>query len=247
MSGHNKWSTIKHKKGKADAQRSKEFTKIARYITVAAKQGGGDPEYNATLKTAIEKAKAANMPNDNIKRAVQKGVGSGDASNFEEIRYEGYGPGGVAVMVECLTDNKNRTVSDVKCYFDKYGGNLGTAGSVSFMFDRKGVLLIDRDVFDGVDEDDLLMQVLEAGGENLETDEDYFEITTEPNAFSAVRDALAAEGYTFAQAEVTWVPQNYQEIPEEHFKNMLKMIEMLEDSDDIQTVIHNWDMPDDLE
>lgn len=247
MSGHNKWSTIKHKKGKADAQRGKIFTKLARYITVAARDGGGDPEYNNALKNAIEKAKAANMPNDNIDRAVKKGTGDLEGVNYEEITYEGYGPGGVAVLVECLTDNKNRTVADVKHYFSKCGGNLGTSGSVSFMFDHKGVLVIDRENYPDVEEDEIMMVALEAGADDVDVDDGFFEVTAEQGSFGEVRDALKAEGYSFEKAEIAYLPQNYQELPEEHHKNMLKLIDMMEDNDDIQEIYHNWDMPDDLE
>lgn len=247
MSGHNKWSTIKHKKGKADAKRGKIFTKIARYITVAARQGGGDAEYNVALKNAIEKAKAENMPNDNIERAVKKGTGDLEGVSYEEITYEGYGPGGIAVLVECLTDNKKRSVADVKYYFSKCCGNLGTMGSVSFMFDHKGILVIDREKFPEVDEDELMMIAIEAGAEDIEVDEDYFEIIVEMTKFGEVRDALKSEGFTFEKADISYIPQNYQELPVEHHKNMLKLIDMMEDNDDIQEIYHNWEMPDDLE
>jgi YebC/PmpR family DNA-binding regulatory protein len=243
MAGHSKWANIKHRKGWQDAARGKVFTKIARQLTVAAKEGGTDPEYNASLKSAIEKAKAANMPNDNIKRAIQKGAGGADGVNYEEIRYEGYGPNGVAVIVECLTDNKNRTVADIKYYFDKNGGNLGTSGSVAFMFDRKGILLVDREAF-AMDEEEMMMQVLEAGAEDFEASDEFFEITTDPNDFSTVRDALLAENFKFIKAELTYVPQMQTQIPEESYKNMNRMLEMMEDNDDIQNVYHNWDMPE---
>lgn len=247
MSGHNKWSTIKHKKGKADAKRGKIFTKLARYITVAAREGGGDAEYNNALKNAIEKAKAENMPNDNIERAIKKGTGDLEGISYEEITYEGYGPGGIAVLVECLTDNKNRTVADVKHYFSKCGGNLGTSGSVSFMFEHKGILIIDKEKFPECDEDELMMLAIDAGADDLQIEEDYFEITSEMSSFGAVREALKAEGFTFEKAEIAYIPQNYQELPEEHHKNMLKLIDMMEDHDDIQEMYHNWDIPDDLE
>jgi len=247
MSGHNKWSTIKHKKGKADAKRGKIFTKLARYITVAAREGGGDAEYNNALKNAVEKAKAENMPNDNIERAIKKGTGDLEGISYEEITYEGYGPGGIAVLVECLTDNKNRTVADVKHYFSKCGGNLGTSGSVSFMFEHKGILIIDKEKFPECDEDELMMLAIDAGADDLQIEEDYFEITSEMSSFGAVREALKAEGFTFEKAEIAYIPQNYQELPEEHHKNMLKLIDMMEDHDDIQEMYHNWDIPDDLE
>ncbi len=243
MAGHSKWANIKHRKGRQDAARGKVFTKIARQLTVAAKEGGTDPEYNATLKTAIEKAKAANMPNDNIKRAIQKGAGGADGVSYEEIRYEGYGPNGVAVIVECLTDNKNRTVADIKYYFDKNGGNLGTTGSVAFMFDRKGILLVDREEFI-MDEEEMMMMALEAGAEDFEASDEFYEITTDPNDFSAVRDALSKENIPFVKAELTYIPQMQTSIPEESYKNMNRMLEMMEDNDDIQNVYHNWDMPE---
>lgn len=243
MAGHSKWANIKHRKGRQDAARGKVFTKIARQLTVSAKEGGTDPEYNATLKTAIEKAKAANMPNDNIKRAIQKGAGGADGVNYEEIRYEGYGPNGVAVIVECLTDNKNRTVADIKYYFDKNGGNLGTTGSVAFMFDRKGILLVDRETF-GMDEEEMMMMALEAGAEDFEASDEFFEITTDPNDFSAVRDALSEANIPFVKAELTFIPQMQTSIPEESYKNMNRMLDMMEDNDDIQNVYHNWDMPE---
>jgi len=243
MAGHSKWANIKHRKGRQDAARGKVFTKIARQLTVAAKEGGSDPEYNAGLKTAIEKAKAANMPNDNIKRAIQKGAGGADGVNYEEIRYEGYGPNGVAVIVECLTDNKNRTVADIKYYFDKNGGNLGTTGSVAFMFDRKGILLVDREDF-GMDEEEMMMIALEAGAEDFEASDEFFEITTDPNDFSTVRDALSKENIPFVKAELTYIPQMQTSIPEDAYKNMNRMLDMMEDNDDIQNVYHNWDMPE---
>jgi YebC/PmpR family DNA-binding regulatory protein len=243
MSGHSKWANIKHRKGKQDAVRGKMFTKIARQLTVAAKDGGLDPEYNAGLKTAIEKAKAVNMPNDNIKRAIQKGAGGADGVNYEEIRYEGYGPNGVAVIVDCLTDNKKRTVADIKYYFDKNGGNMGTTGSVAFMFDRKGILLIDRDGF-SINEEEMMMQALEAGAEDFEASDEFFEIITDPNDFSTVRDALLAENIQFVKAELTYIPQMQTSIPEESYKNMNRMLDAMEENDDIQNVYHNWDMPE---
>jgi YebC/PmpR family DNA-binding regulatory protein len=245
MAGHSKWANIKHRKGRQDAKRAKMFTKLARAITVAAREGGGDPEYNANLKTAIEKAKAANMPNDNIDRAIKKGVGETGGANFEEIMYEGYGPSGVAVMVQCLTDNKNRTAADVRHYFTKYGGNLGASGCVSFMFDRKGVLIIDNE--DGIDEEELMMQAIEAGAEDFSTEEGYFEITTAPEDFPQVRDALKEAGYKFSTAEVSFIPQTMTKLTsEDDLKNMSKLIDALEDNDDVQEVYHNWDMPEDM-
>lgn len=245
MAGHSKWANIKHRKGRQDAKRAKMFTKLARAIMVAAREGGSDPEYNASLKTAIEKAKAANMPNDNIERAVKKGAGELDGSSYEEITYEGYGPSGVAVMVQCLTDNKNRTAADVRHYFSKYGGNLGATGCVSFLFDKKGVLIIDKE--DGIDEEELMMQAIEAGAEDFSTEE-YFEITTAPEDFSQVRDSLKEAGYKFSTAEVSYIPQTTTKLTsEDDTKNMNKLIDALEDNDDVQEVYHNWDMPEDEE
>ena len=240
MSGHSKWSTIKHKKGKEDAKRGKVFTKLGRYIMVAAKEGGGDPDYNPSLKAAIDKAKAENMPNDNIERAVKKGTGEAGADIFEEISYEGYGPSGTAVIVNCLTDNRNRTASDVRHAFDKYGGNLGQSGSVSFMFDRKGFLAIERT--EEIDEDDLIMLAIEAGAEDFISGDDGFEIITEPADFNNVKDELLKEGYNFAAAEITYIPQTMVSLTDElDINNMEKMIEMLEDNDDVQEVYHNWE------
>ena len=240
MSGHSKWSTIKHKKGKEDAKRGKVFTKLGRYIMVAAKEGGGDPDYNPSLKAAIDKAKAENMPNDNIERAVKKGTGEAGADIFEEISYEGYGPSGTAVIVNCLTDNRNRTASDVRHAFDKYGGNLGQSGSVSFMFDRKGFLAIERT--EEIDEDDLIMLAIEAGAEDFISGDDGFEIITEPADFNNVKDELLKEGYNFAAAEITFIPQTMISLTDElDINNMEKMIEMLEDNDDVQEVYHNWE------
>ncbi|MBS4539640.1 YebC/PmpR family DNA-binding transcriptional regulator [Clostridium sp. D2Q-11] len=246
MAGHSKWANIKHRKGRQDAKKAKVFTKLARAITVAVKEGGDDSEYNTDLANAIEKAKAENMPNDNIDRAIKKGSGDLDGANYEEITYEGYGPNGVAVMVQCLTDNKNRTAADVRHYFSKYNGNLGATGCVSFMFDRKGVFIIERT--EDTDEEELMIQTIEAGAEDFRAEDEYFEITTAPEDFKDVRDALKAEGYKFATAEVTFVPQNETKLDEEKdIKTMAKLIDALEDNDDVQEVYHNWDMPSDLD
>ncbi|MDO5707009.1 MAG: YebC/PmpR family DNA-binding transcriptional regulator [Andreesenia angusta] len=246
MAGHNKWSKIKNTKGKMDAQRGKIFTKISRYITVAVKEGGPDPEYNAALKSAIEKAKAENMPNDNIERAIKKGSGDIEGANYEEIQYEGYGPSGIAVLVQCLTDNRNRTASDVRHAFDKYGGNLGANGCVSWMFDRKGTIVIDRK--DDIDEESLMMEAIELGAEDFISEEDYFEIITSVESFSEIRDKLKESGYEFSNAETAFIPQNTTKLEtEEDIKNMTKMIEVLEDNDDVQEVYNNWDIPDDLD
>ena len=243
MSGHSKWHNIQNKKGKADAKRANAFTKLGRYIMVAAREGGPDPDYNPSLKAAIEKAKAENMPNDNIERAIKKGTGELGADNFEEITYEGYGPSGVAVLVNCLTDNRNRTAPDVRHAFDKCGGNLGTTGSVSFMFDRKGVIAIERE--DSIDEDELTMQAIELGAEDFEANENGFEITTSPEDFNSVRDGLQDAGYKFVMAAISYIPQNTIALTsEEDIKKMTKLIDLLEDSDDVQDVYHNWDEPE---
>ena len=232
---------IINKKGKQDAKRAKIFTKHARAIAVAAKEGGGNPDYNAALKTAIEKAKADNMPNDNIDRAVAKGAGAGANENYETIVYEGYGPGGVAVIVETLTDNKNRTAGNVRYYFDKNGGNLGTSGCVSFMFDNKGQILIEAN--DDVSEDELMEAALEAGAEDFITEEDGYEVVTAPEDFAAVRDELKAKGYEFISADVKLIPQTTTELTDETMlKNMNKLVDMLEDDDDVQNVYHNWEI-----
>ena len=246
MSGHSKWNNIKNKKGKEDAKKGKEFTKIARYIMVAAKEGGADPEYNPSLKAAIEKAKVVNMPNDNIERAIKKGTGELGAENYEEITYEGYGPGGVAVFVDCLTDNRNRTASDVRHAFDKFGGNLGQTGCVSFMFDRKGLLAIERN--DNIDEDELMLLAIDLGAEDFDSDEYAYEITTNPGDFDNIRDSISEQDYEFQMAEIGFIPQNTTELTDENdIKNMVKLIEALEDSDDVQEIYHSWEIPDDLE
>ena len=244
MSGHSKWSTIKRKKGANDAQRAKIFTKIAREIIVAVKNGGPDPENNSRLKDVIAKARSNNMPNDNIARTIKKAAGTGDTDSYESITYEGYGPNGVAVIVDTLTDNRNRTAADVRHAFDKFGGNMGTSGCVSFMFDRKGVIIIEND---DIDEDTITMDALEAGAEDIEVDEEAIEITTSPEDFGAVREALEAK-YTLSSAEISMVPQTMTELTDpDSIKNMNKMLDMLEDNDDVQNVYHNWDMPDEEE
>lgn len=230
---------IINRKGKQDAKKAKVFTKLGRYIIVAARDGGADPEYNGALKSAIEKAKAANMPNDNIDRAIKKGAGETDGAIFTELTYEGYGPGGVAVLVECLTDNTNRTAADVRSYYSKAKGNLGTNGCVSFMFDRKGVLVIDRQ--DDMDEEEVEMAVIEAGAEDFVVEETHFEIITAVEDFAAVRDSLKEAGYEFSMVELRYLPQTMTELTnEEDIKNMTKLIDLLEDNDDVQNVYHNW-------
>lgn len=232
--------TIINRKGKQDAKKAKEFTKLGRYIMVAAREGGADPEYNAALKSAIEKAKAANMPNDNIDRAVKKGAGENDGAVFTELTYEGYGPGGVAVLVECLTDNTNRTAADVRSYFVKGKGNLGTNGCVSFMFDHKGVIVIDKT--SKMNDEDMEMAAIEAGAEDFLVEDDHYEIYTEISDFAGVRDALAAQGFEFSMAELRYLPQTMTKLTaEEDIKFMTKLIDLLEDNDDIQNVYHNWE------
>ncbi len=242
MSGHNKWSTIKQKKGKNDAARAKIFTKIGREIIVAVKEGGSaDPSVNSKLRDCIAKAKANNVPNDNIERVIKKAAGDSDASNYEAVTYEGYGPSGVAVIVEALTDNRNRTAGDVRHYFDKYGGNMGQQGCVSFMFERKGVLVIEREDLEKT-EDEVMEAALEAGAADFEADDDIFTIYTEPSDLGAVRDDLAAQGFEFASAEVEQVPNTYTKLEDkETCEKMQKMLDMFEDNDDIQNVWHNWE------
>lgn len=230
---------IEARKGKQDAARSNVFTKHARAISVAARQGGGDPEYNAALKTAIVKAKADNMPNDNIDRAIKKGIGGGEGDNFEPIVYEGYGPGGVAVIVETLTDNKNRTAGNVRYYFDKNNGNLGTQGCVSFMFDRKGQIFISSEE---AEEEKLMEDSLELGAEDFIPDEDGFEIITLPEDFNTVRDGLEEKGYKFIFADVKLIPQTTSSLDDEgQIKSMEKLLDVLEADDDVQNVHHNWE------
>lgn len=246
MSGHNKWSTIKQKKGKNDAARAKVFTKIGREIIVAVKEGGSaDPSVNSKLRDCIAKAKANNVPNDNIDRVIKKAAGDSDSSNYEAVTYEGYGPSGVAVIVEALTDNRNRTAGDVRHYFDKYGGNMGQQGCVSFMFERKGVLVIEREDLDKT-EDEVMEAALEAGASDFEADDDIFTIYTEPSDLGGVRDDLSAKGYSFVSAEVEQVPNTYTKLEDkETCEKMQKMLDMFEDNDDIQNVWHNWEMTED--
>jgi len=238
MSGHSKWANIQHKKGKTDAQRGKLFTKMSREIIVAVKAGGSsNPLENSRLKDVIAKAKAANVPNDNIKRAIEKGVG--DTADYETITYEGYGPSGIAVIVETMTDNRNRTAAEMRHYFDKYGGNLGTSGCVSWSFDQKGVIIIERE---GLDEDAVMMEALESGASDFEVADEVFQIFTEPADCGNVTTALEEKGYKFISASVEMVPQNDMKLESsDDVKNMEKLIDMLEDNDDVQNVWHNWD------
>ena len=242
MSGHSKWHNIQKTKGAADAKRSQAFTKVAREIIVAVKTGGsGDPANNSRLATVIAKAKAVNMPNDNIKRTIERALGAGNGDNYESVTYEGYGPSGVAVIVEALTDNRNRTASDVRHAFDKFGGNMGATGCVSWSFDRKGVIVIDNEDGD-LEEDTVMMDALEVGAEDFRPSEDIFEIYTDPDAFPSVCEGLEQKGYVFASAGVEMVPQNYIKLTDEgDLKNMEKLIDMLEDNDDVQNVFHNWE------
>ncbi len=243
MSGHSKWNNIKRKKEKTDGARAKIFTKIGRELAVAVKEGGSaDPAANSKLKDVIAKAKANNVPNENIERIIKKAAGEGNSNAYESMTYEGYGPAGVAVIVETLTDNRNRTAGDVRHYFDKFGGNLGTTGCVSFMFQEKGVIVIERE---GLDEDTVMSDALEAGASDFQADEDVFEISTEPSDFSGVRDDLEAKGYTFVSAEVEMVPDMYTTLTDpDQILKMQKLIDALEDNDDVQQVWHNWDAPE---
>ena len=242
MSGHSKWNNIKRKKEKTDAAKAKIFTKIGREIAVIVKNGGPNPNENSKLKDAIAKAKAANVPNENIERIIKKAVNESDSTNYEAVTYEGYGPSGVAVIVEALTDNRNRTAGEVRHYFDKFGGNMGTQGCVSFMFSQKGVLVIEREELEK-DEDTVMSDALECGASDFEADEDVFTIYTEPEDFGAVRDDLEKLGYTFVSAEVEMVPDTYTKLEdEETATKMQKMLDMFEDNDDIQNVWHNWEM-----
>lgn len=245
MAGHSKWANIKHKKAKADAQKGKIFTKIGREIMVAVKEGGPDPEANFRLKMVIQKAKENNMPGDNINRAIQKAAGGGDGSSYEEITYEGYGPGGVAVMLNILTDNRNRTAGDIRHLFSKYGGNLGETGCVNWMFDKKGLIVIENE--DGeIDEDELMLAVLDSGAEDIKGEDNYLEIITPPEQLQSVTDTLKENGYVFSTAEVTMLPQNTTSLNQEDGEKMMKLIGALEDHDDVQDVYHNWDIPEEM-
>ena len=242
MSGHSKWHNIQKTKGAADAKRSATFTKIAKEMIVAVKQGGsGDPKNNSRLATIIAKAKAANMPNDNIKRTIEKALGAGGSDSYESLTYEGYGPCGVAVIVEALTDNRNRTAPNVRHWFDKFGGNLGATGCVSWSFDRKGVIVIDNEEGE-LDEDEVMMAALEAGADDMENEGDVFTVYTDPDAFNDVTAALEAAGYTFVSAQIEMVPQTYIKLTDEgDIRNMTRLIENLEEDDDVQNVWHNWE------
>lgn len=241
MSGHSKFANIKHKKEKNDAKKGKIFTVIGREIVVAVKEGGPDPANNSKLRDVIAKAKANNMPNDTIDRGIKKAAGDANADNFEVLTYEGYGPNGVAIIVKTLTDNKNRTAGNVRSYFTKGNGNIGTPGSVSFMFDNKGQIIIDKEECE-MDADDLMMIALDAGAEDFAEEEDSYEILTEPDEFSTVREALEKEGIPMMEAQVAMIPQTYVELTDEQdIKNLQKTLDLLDDDDDVTDVWHNWD------
>ena len=246
MSGHSKWHNIQAKKGKADAARGKIFTKIGREIAIAVREGGPDPNVNGKLRDIIAKAKANNMPNDNIQRSIKKASGEGDGANYEEFSYEGYAPGGVAIIVDLVTDNRNRTSSDIRHIFDKNGGSLGTTGSVSYQFDNKGVIVIEREP--DMDEDDIMMKAMDAGAEDMKTEDDAFIIYTAPNDFSAVREALENEGLSFLSADKQMVPQNTIKVEDpETVAKIQKLLDMLDDNDDVSEVYHNAELPEEEE
>ncbi len=238
MSGHSKWATIKHKKGALDAKRGKIFTRLLKEIAVAAK-GGGNPDTNARLRTAVAAAKAENMPQDNIKRAIQRGTGELEGVSYEEISFEGYGPGGAAIIVDVLTDNRNRAVSEIRHAFSKHNGNLGETGSVRFMFSKKGVIAIDKDA---ANEEQLMDIVLEHGGEDLNDEDDSWQITTDPASFEAVRDAVKTAGIATTSAEVTMLPSTYTKLEGAAANQMIRLLDVLEDLDDVQNLYSNFDM-----
>jgi YebC/PmpR family DNA-binding regulatory protein len=239
MSGHSKWATIKRKKAKIDAQRGKVFTRLIKELIVAAREGGGDESSNARLRTAVTAAKAANMPSANIERAIKRGAGELDGVNFEEVTYEGYGPGGVAIMVEAVTDNKNRTVADLRHYLSKYGGNLGESGCVSWMFENKGLIIVNSQ---NANEDDLMMLVLDAGADDMKIEDGTFEITTQVENFEAVKKALEAGNIPTESAEITMIPKTTVKIEGNQAERLLKLMEVLEEHDDIQNVYANFDI-----
>jgi len=244
VSGHSKWSTIKRKKGALDAKRGKIFTRLIKEITVAARMGGGDPEGNPRLRSAIGTAKSENMPKDNIDRAIKKGTGELEGAVYDEISYEGYGPGGVAVLVDCMTDNKNRSVADIRHAFSKSGGNLGETGCVSWMFDKKGSILIDKDT---IGEEELMDKALEAGAEDVVEEDNVYQVVTTPDDFEAVREALETDGIKFIEASVSMIPQNVVEITEEKpARQILRLLETLEEHEDVQNVFSNFDISDEI-
>ncbi len=243
MSGHSKWSTIKHKKGAADAKRGKIFTKLIKEITVAARLGGGDPEANPRLRHAISAARSQNMPKDTFERAIKKGTGELEGVNYEEILYEGYGPGGVAVLVETMTDNRNRTIAEVRNIFGKAGGNVGTDGCVAWMFDKKGLISVSKE---DADEETLMDIALDAGAEDIKEETDSFDIIIEPAAFDAVKDAIDNAGIKYNMAEITMIPQNLTKVEGKEAEQMIRFMEALDDSDDIQKFYTNADIPDEI-
>ena len=246
MSGHSKWANIKNKKEKADTARGKIFTKIGREIAIAVKEGGSDPNNNSKLRDVIAKAKANNMPNDNITRSIKKAAGEMGSVNYEEITYEGYGPGGTAIIVEVVTDNRNRTASEIRHIFDKSGGSMGATGCVSWMFDKKGLIVVERSA--SIDEDELMMEALDAGAEDFNAVDDAFEVYTAPSEFSAVREALEAAGFNFLSAEVRMIPQNTVNVNDaEDIEKFERFLERLDDNDDVQEVYHNAVLPEDEE
>lgn len=242
MSGHSKWHNIQARKGKADAARGKVFTKIGKEIAVAVKEGGANPDGNAKLRDIMAKAKANNMPTDNIMKAIKKASGEQNSVNYESIMYEGYGPSGVAFMVDCLTDNRNRTASDVRHAFERHGGNLGTTGCVSYMFEQKGLIVIEKN--DDIDEDELMMEALDAGAEDCTSEDDVYEIVTQPQDFSSVRESLEKKGLQFVKAEVSMIPNMSVNIDNAVAEKVQKLMDSLEDSDDIQNVWNNAEFPD---
>ena len=241
MSGHSKWANIKNKKEKTDSQRGKIFTKIGREIAIAVKEGGSDPNNNSKLRDVIAKAKAANVPNDNITRSIKKAAGELGSINYEEITYEGYGPAGIAVIVETMTDNRNRTAGNMRHHFDKYGGKMGANGCVSWNFSKKGVLVIDNEDGD-YEEDDVMMDAMDCGADDFEAEDDCFTVYTDPDDFNAVADALSKKGYSFVSAQIEMVPGEYKKLENpDDIANMEKMLDIFEDDDDVQNVWHNWD------
>ena len=244
MSGHSKWSTIKRKKGALDAKRGKIFTRLIKEITVAARMGGGDSEGNPRLRSAVASAKSENMPKDNIERAIKKGTGELEGAVYDEISYEGYGPGGVAILVDCMTDNKNRSVADIRHAFSKSGGNLGETGCVSWMFEKKGSILIDKD---SIGEEELMDKALEAGAEDVVEEDNVYQVVTTPDDFEAVREALETDGIKFIEASVSMIPQNVVEITEEKpARQILRLLETLEEHEDVQNVFSNFDISDEI-
>jgi YebC/PmpR family DNA-binding regulatory protein len=243
VSGHSKWATIKHKKGKEDAKRGQLFSKLSRAITVAAREGGTDPSLNIALANAIDKAKSYSMPKDNIERAVQRGGGGADGATYESIVYEGYGPAGVAVIVEVLTDNRNRSAAEVRNIFSKHGGQLAQPGAVAWVFERRGSIIVDGARYS---EDEVMTAAIEAGADDVQQDGDTFEVLTQPADFAAVRDAVAAAGIEFEQAELTMVPRNTVKLDENDARKTMKIVDALEESDDVQEVHANFDIPEDV-